>query len=147
MATKRRSTRAKTLSAKTLRAKPTRIKMSRAKLTAGTNLAGPKSSRDKVRAYRKRMRAKGFRLVQLWVPASRGQPSAEAHRQSTPAGRTAFAADEQAWAAALAAPPRQRPLAYADIADLVGAADGPVTDMRYKKQYLQATGYGRKRHR
>ena len=28
----------------------------------------PKSSREKVRAYRERMRAKGLRLVQMWVP-------------------------------------------------------------------------------
>ena len=41
------------------------------------------SSRDKVRSYRERMRAKGMKLVQLWVPDT-ATPSfrAEARRQA-----------------------------------------------------------------
>ncbi len=38
------------------------------KHSAAKGLASAKSSRDKVRAYRKRMRAKGLRLVQMWLP-------------------------------------------------------------------------------
>jgi hypothetical protein len=45
--------------------------------------AKPSSSRDKVRAYRARMRAQGMRPVQIWVPDV-GSPAfkAEARRQS-----------------------------------------------------------------
>jgi hypothetical protein len=45
--------------------------------------AKPKSSRDKVRAYRARMRAQGMRPIQVWVPDV-GSPAfkAEARRQS-----------------------------------------------------------------
>ena len=41
------------------------------------------SSRNKVRAHRARLRARGLRPIQLWVPDVR-QPefAAEAHRQS-----------------------------------------------------------------
>jgi hypothetical protein len=60
--------------------------------------AGIKPSRDKVRAYRKRMRAKGFRLVQMWLPDTRKPKfAAEAHRQSLLANRSPFAAEDQAW--------------------------------------------------
>jgi hypothetical protein len=42
-----------------------------------------KSSREKTRAYRERMRRKGFRLIQMWVPDTRSPEfAAEAHRQS-----------------------------------------------------------------
>lgn len=56
------------------------------------------SSRDKVRAYRKRMRAKGLRLVQMWLPDTRTPEfAAEAHRQSLLANTSPFAAEDQAW--------------------------------------------------
>ena len=43
----------------------------------------PKSSRDKVRAHRERMRARGFRLVQMWLPDTRTSKfTAQAHRAS-----------------------------------------------------------------
>jgi hypothetical protein len=43
----------------------------------------PKSSRDKVRAYRARRRSEGFRLVQMWLPDQRSQAfRKEALRQS-----------------------------------------------------------------
>lgn len=46
-----------------------------------TNSKG--SSRDKVRRYRDRMRARGLRPVQIWVPDTRTDEfRAEAHRQS-----------------------------------------------------------------
>jgi Protein of unknown function (DUF3018) len=56
------------------------------------------SSRDKVRAYRERMRAKGLRLVQMWLPDTRtAEFAAEAHRQSLLANNSPFAAEDQAW--------------------------------------------------
>ena len=43
----------------------------------------PKSSRDKVRAYRARRRHEGFRLVQMWLPDQRSPAfRKEALRQS-----------------------------------------------------------------
>jgi len=63
----------------------------------------PKSSREKVRTYRKRMRAKGMRLVQLWVPDTRTAAFAkEARRQSLLANRSPHAAEDQAWVDAMA---------------------------------------------
>jgi len=60
--------------------------------------AGRSTSRDKVRAYRKRMRAKGLRLVQMWLPDTRTPEfAAEAHRQSLRANASPFAAEDQAW--------------------------------------------------
>jgi len=42
-----------------------------------------KSSREKVRAYRQRMRALGLRPIQIWVPDTHAPEfAAEAHRQS-----------------------------------------------------------------
>ena len=42
-----------------------------------------KSSRDKVRAHRKRLRRQGLRPIQIWVPDTRSPAfAAEAHRQS-----------------------------------------------------------------
>lgn len=43
----------------------------------------PKSSRDKVRAHRERLRRQGLRPIQIWVPDVRSARfKAEAHRQS-----------------------------------------------------------------
>jgi hypothetical protein len=43
----------------------------------------PKSSRDKVRAHRKRLREQGLRPIQIWVPDLRSPTFvAEARRQS-----------------------------------------------------------------
>ena len=64
--------------------------------------ARPKSSRDKVRTFRQRMRAKGMRLVQFWVPDTRTATFArEAKRQSLLANRSRFAAEDQAWVEAM----------------------------------------------
>ena len=56
------------------------------------------SSRDKVRDYRARMRAKGMKLVQFWVPDT-GSPQfkAEALRQSRLAARSPHEAEDQAF--------------------------------------------------
>jgi hypothetical protein len=56
------------------------------------------SSRDKVRDYRARMRAKGMKLVQFWVPdVDSPEFKAEAHRQSRLAAISDHEADDQAF--------------------------------------------------
>jgi hypothetical protein len=69
---------------------------------AKSQRAVAKSSRDKVRTYRKRMRANGLRLIQLWVPDTRTPEFAkEAKRQSLLANRSPHAAEDQAWVDAM----------------------------------------------
>jgi len=60
--------------------------------------APKKSSRNKVREYRKRLRAQGLRPVQIWVPDVTS-PSfrAEAHRQSLAIANSQQEADDQAF--------------------------------------------------
>ena len=55
-----------------------------------------KSSRDKVRAHRKRLRRQGLRPIQIWVPDMRS-PSfvAEARRQSMAVARSPQAKEDQ----------------------------------------------------
>jgi len=56
------------------------------------------SSRDKVRAYRKRMREQGLRPIQIWVPDVRSPEFAkEARRQSLLVARSAGEKDDQAF--------------------------------------------------
>lgn len=56
------------------------------------------SSRDRVRAHRARMRAKGMRLVQFWVPDTRTPEfKAEARRQSLLVARSERERDDQAF--------------------------------------------------
>lgn len=90
--------------AKAVRSKPAQIKTARGKSATSPSKSRvrtakvPKSSRDKVRAYRQRMRAKGLRLVQMWLPDTRTPEfAAEAHRQSLLANNSPFAVDDQAW--------------------------------------------------
>ena len=60
--------------------------------------AQPSKSRDKVRAHRARLRRRGLRPIQLWVPDVRSRRFAsEAHRQSQLVGRDAHAREEQAF--------------------------------------------------
>lgn len=60
--------------------------------------AKPVGSRDKVRAYRDRLRGRGLRPIQIWVPDVRSRSFArEAHRQSLLVGTAAAEADEQAF--------------------------------------------------
>jgi hypothetical protein len=55
-----------------------------------------KSSRDKVRAHRARLRAHGLRPIQIWVPDTRSPEfAAEAHRQSLAVARSAHAKRDQ----------------------------------------------------
>lgn len=58
----------------------------------------PKSSRDKVRAHRERLRKQGLRPIQLWVPDVRSRSfKAQAHRQSLAVAESDYAADDQAF--------------------------------------------------
>jgi Protein of unknown function (DUF3018) len=55
-----------------------------------------KSSRDKVRAHRKRLRKQGLRPIQIWVPDMRSPAfAAEAHRQSLAVARSPHANEDQ----------------------------------------------------
>jgi hypothetical protein len=57
-------------------------KAARGKVSAATRVKA-QPSRDKVRAHRARMRARGFRLVQMWLPDTRTPHfAAQAHRAS-----------------------------------------------------------------
>lgn len=56
----------------------------------------PKSSRDKVRAYRERLRKQGLRPIQIWVPDVRSPTfHAEAHRQSLAVAQSKHASADQ----------------------------------------------------
>lgn len=59
---------------------------------------GRPSSRDKVQSYRQRMRSKGLRPIQIWVPDTRSAAfAAEAHRQSLAVARSRRADEDQAF--------------------------------------------------
>lgn len=61
-----------------------------------------KSSTEKVRAHRARLRESGLRPVQMWVPDVRSPRfAAEAHRQSRAVARSRYAADDQAFVNAI----------------------------------------------
>lgn len=58
--------------------------------------AAKKSSRDKVRAYRERLRRQGLRPIQIWVPDVRSPEFAkEAHRQSLAVAKSPHAKEDQ----------------------------------------------------
>ncbi len=55
-----------------------------------------KSSRDKVRAHRERLRRQGLRPIQIWVPDVRSPAFArEAHRQSLAVAKSPHAKEDQ----------------------------------------------------
>jgi len=57
-----------------------------------------KSSRDKVRAHRERLRQQGLRPIQIWVPDVRSRAfKTEAHRQSVAVAQSAHMQDDQAF--------------------------------------------------
>ena len=54
------------------------------------------TSRDKVRAHRKRLRARGLRPIEFWLPDTRSEAfAAEAHRQSQVVARSRSARRDQ----------------------------------------------------
>jgi len=58
--------------------------------------SGSNTSRDKVRAYRKRLRQQGLRPIQIWVPDLRSPTLvAEAHRQSLAVAKSSYAKKDQ----------------------------------------------------
>jgi hypothetical protein len=55
-----------------------------------------KSSREKVKAHRDRMRSQGLRLIQFWVPDVRSPEfAAEAHRQSLAVAQSPYEEEDQ----------------------------------------------------
>ena len=60
--------------------------------------AKTRSSREKVRRYRERLRQQGLRPIQIWVPDVRA-PSfrVQAHRQSLAVAESAMAYEDQAF--------------------------------------------------
>ena len=64
-----------------------------------------RKNRDKVQAFRQRMRAQGLRPVQIWVPDTRSSTfAAEAHRQSLLIASSPTDADDQAFIDAITDP-------------------------------------------
>jgi hypothetical protein len=54
------------------------------------------SSREKVQAHRKRLRARGLRPIQVWVPDTRTAAfKSEAHRQSQLVAQSRYAQRDQ----------------------------------------------------
>lgn len=55
-----------------------------------------KSSRDKVRAHRERLRQQGLRPIQIWVPDVRSKAfKTEAHRQSAAVAQSSHMQEDQ----------------------------------------------------
>ena len=62
------------------------------------NTAKPRTSRHKVQAHRMRLRARGLRPIQIWVPDVRAASfRKEAHRQSLAVARSAGVREDQAF--------------------------------------------------
>ena len=62
----------------------------------------PASSREKVRQHRERLRARGLRLLQVWVPDTRSAAfRKEARRQMAAIAASAGEADDQAFVDAI----------------------------------------------
>lgn len=58
----------------------------------------PKSSQNKVRAHRKRLRQQGLRPIQIWVPDMRSPVfRAEAHRRSLAVANSSHAKEDQSF--------------------------------------------------
>ncbi len=63
-------------------------------MTANTNRK--RGSRERVRTYRERMRVRGLRPIQIWVPDTRTAAfRTEAHRQSLAVAQSALAGEDQ----------------------------------------------------
>ncbi len=59
-------------------------------------------TRDKVRTYRERMRARGLRPIQIWVPDTRTAAFRdEAHRQSLAVAQSERAREDQSFVDAI----------------------------------------------
>ncbi len=66
----------------------------------------PKTSRERVAQYRARMKRKGYRLVQFWVPdVTTPEFAAEARRQSLAVARSPQAKEDQDFIDAISVDP------------------------------------------
>jgi hypothetical protein len=66
------------------------------------NRGKARSSREKVRAFRARRRAKGMRAITIWVPDTRAPKfAAEARRQCLAVNASRRAAEDQRWVEAM----------------------------------------------
>ena len=66
--------------------------------------AARSASRDKVRAHRARLRKRGLRPVQIWVPDVRSRAFAQAaHRQSLAVAKSPNAQEDQQFVDAISA--------------------------------------------
>lgn len=64
-----------------------------------------KSSREKVREHRQRLRALGLRPIQIWAPDVRSPAfQSEAHRQSLAVAQSSQASEDQAFIDTVADP-------------------------------------------
>ena len=68
-----------------------------------TNSNRKRGSREKVRTYRERMRARGMRPIQIWVPDTRtAEFRAAARRQSLAVAQSPHAEEDQGFIDAIA---------------------------------------------
>jgi hypothetical protein len=68
----------------------------------------PSKSRDKVRAHRARLRRRGLRPIQIWVPDVRSRSFArEAHRQALVVAASSAERRDQAFVDAISEWPRE----------------------------------------
>ena len=73
-----------------------------------SNRGSKAGSADKVRRYRARMRARGLRSIQLWVPDTRAPGFAkEARRQARAVASSPREREEQAFIDAISVPDEQ----------------------------------------
>ena len=94
---KRRRLRPKAIARKSARAPKSRVGASRRKSTPPASTRA-KSSRERVRAYRERMRKRGMKLVQVWVPDPKSPYFfAEARRQARLIAESPSEKDDQAF--------------------------------------------------
>jgi hypothetical protein len=78
------------------RRRTTRLHVTIARRSLLSQSDRPASSREKVRAYRERLRRQGLRPIQIWVPDVRSPNfKAEAHRQSLAVAESGHAAEDQ----------------------------------------------------
>ena len=84
------------------RAAAAQTKTARAKISAPKaardSQTQSKTSREKVQAHRARMRKRGYRLVQMWLPDTRSKEFVEqAHRDSLAIANSPTEAEDQAF--------------------------------------------------
>jgi hypothetical protein len=85
--------------------RPTAARRKRGKRTVAKRLATTSTSTQKVRAHRERLRERGLRPVQFWVPDVYSDAfKAEAHAQSLLIAKSPHAEKDQAFVDTIAIP-------------------------------------------